>query len=239
MVTQPVVGVTTYLEDASWGSWNTRAALIHEWYVEALQAVDLDAVLIHPNVRSAEVIDRFDGLVLCGGPDVDARLYGRSPHTLADRPRESRDASELALYRRAKSLGKPILGICRGAQVMAIAEGGWLHQHLPEIAQGVHRTAPGTFVEHDVTFPQDSRLARIYGSAQIVVNSSHHQAIAETGELRVLATAPDGIIEAVELPGDGFVIGVQWHPEHPDRRALDAPLFAEFRDAVDAYSGVT
>lgn len=238
-MSRPLVGVSTYIETASWGPWQTTAALIPDWYVDALQAAGCCVALLPPDEQGAEALRRMEGLVLIGGADVDAQIYGEAPHVSADSPRRQRDQSELALYREARRLGMPILGICRGAQLMAIAEGGSLHQHLPEVTDAIHRTAPGTFVEHDADLIPDSLVFDLFGVPRIRVNSSHHQAIRDSGAFGVTGRASDGTAEVIELPGAGFVVGVQWHPEHPDRRKQDAPLFEAFASAAAAYSGVT
>jgi putative glutamine amidotransferase len=230
-----VVGVTTYQETASWGAWNIEAAVLPTWYVQLLHGVAASVVLLPPS-PAPSALDRLDGLVLVGGADVDARLYGDEPHATADQPRETRDASELALYRRARELGMPVLGICRGLQIMAVAHGGRLIQNLPDVeGTCVHRERPGQFVDHRAAFGGGTLGSRIFGTGEIIVNSSHHQAVADPGSLTVCARAEDGTIEACEDPGAEFCLGVQWHPEHPDRRDRDRPLLQAFVDAATAY----
>lgn len=226
---RPVVGLSTYFEHAAWGLWEIEAAVIPRWYLDVLQGAGADVVLLPPNT-SAEVLDRVDALVIAGGADVDARLYGEESHATADAPRESRDATELALYREARMRDMPFLGICRGAQIMAVAHGGSLHQHLPEVTDLEHKRAPLVFVDHGARLEPGSRISTIYGHDQIVVNSFHHQAIKDAGDLRVTGWAPDDTVEVVEVPSATFAVGVQWHPEHPDRRAADRPL-------IDAFLG--
>jgi putative glutamine amidotransferase len=216
-----------YLEPAQWGAWSIPAALIPHWYLDLFERAGADLVLLAPGSR-AEVVDRLDGLAIAGGADVDARLYGAEPDATADAPRESRDASELALYKRARERNIPVLGICRGLQIMAVAHGGSLHQNLPDISEMVHRERPGEFVDHDATFEPGSLIARTLGVTSAVVNSSHHQAVADAGDLTVTGRAPDGTVEVCEDPSAPFVVGVQWHPEHPDRRVTDAPLLQAF-----------
>ena len=228
--TRPVIGLTCYLEPAQWGAWSIPAALIPHWYLDMFDRAGADVVLLPPGSR-AEIIDRLDGLAIAGGADVDARQYGAVPDVTADVPRESRDASELALYRRARERDLPVLGICRGLQIMAVAHGGSLHQNLPDVSELVHRERPGEFVDHPVTFSPDSLIARTYGVTSAIVNSSHHQAVADSGGLRVTGRAPDGTVEVCEDPSGAFVLGVQWHPEHPDRKASDSPLVTAFVDA--------
>lgn len=229
-VPRPVIGLTCYLEQAQWGAWSIPAALIPHWYLDLFERVGADVVLLAPGSH-AEVIDRLDGLAIAGGADVDARLYGAEPDVTADAPRESRDASELALYRRARERGIPVLGICRGLQIMAVAHGGSLHQNLPDVSDLVHRERPGEFVDHEATFEPGSLIARTLGTTATIVNSSHHQAVADAGDLTITGRAPDGTVEVCEDPAAPFVVGVQWHPEHPDRSVSDLPLVRAFVEA--------
>lgn len=231
-----VVGVSCYFEPSSWGAWNIEAAVLPRWYVDLLQQAGARVVILPPD-PDPEALDRLDGLVLVGGADVDSRLYGAVPHATADAPRESRDASELALYRRARELHMPVLGICRGLQIMAVAHGGTLHQNLPDhTGLSIHRERPGEFVDHGAVFVEGTLGATVFGPEPLVVNSSHHQAVADPGSLLVCAWADDGTIEACEDPSGDFVLGVQWHPEHPDRREQDRPLLRAFVEASAAYA---
>lgn len=234
-----VVGVTTYLEPSRWGAWDMTAAVLPHTYLDLLAAAGTDFVLLPPG-SGVGAIERLDGLVLVGGADIDSRLYGHDPHATADLPRESRDASEIALYRRARELRMPVLGICRGLQVMAVAHGGHLIQNLPDVpGTSVHRERPGEFVDHRATFVDGTLGARIFDSDEITVNSSHHQAVADAGDLTVCAWADDNTIEACEDPEADFCLGVQWHPEHPDRRTADRALLNAFVDAAERYRAST
>ncbi len=223
---RPVIGLTTYVEPARWGAWDERAALLHEWYVDAVRAAGGLVVLLPPDSTDADVLDRVDALVLMGGADVGPTHYGATAHETTDVPRVERDAAEIALCRAAIQRDLPLLGICRGLQIMAVAQGGSLMQDLPSEGFGLtHRERPGTFTEHTVRLVPDSLAARIYGNTELVVNSSHHQGIADPGTLTPTGWAADGLIEVCEVPGARFGLGVQWHPEHPDRRSTEAPLF--------------
>lgn len=233
----PVIGLSCYLEPAQWGAWSMPAALIPEWYLDLLRTAGAEVVLLPPGC-GADAVDRLDGLVLAGGADVDARLYGTPAHDTADVPRESRDSSELALYRRARERGLPVLGVCRGLQVMAVAHGGSLHQHLPDLGGTVHRERPGAFVDHAATFAPGSVLAGLYGTDPVVVNSSHHQAVSDAGDLQVAGWADDGTIEACEDPSADFCVGVQWHPEAPDRRTADLPLARALVVAAERFAAI-
>jgi putative glutamine amidotransferase len=231
----PIIGLSCYLEPARWGAWELPAALLPQWYLDLFDAAGATVVLLPPGTDAAAV-DRLDGIALVGGADVDARRYGAEPDETADVPRTSRDESELALYRRARELGLPVLGICRGLQVMAIAHGGTLIQNLPDVdGTIVHRERPGAFVEHGATFTTGSLAASIFGTGPVTVNSSHHQAVDSPGDLAVTGRAPDGTIETCEDPAADFCLGVQWHPEHPDRRAVDLPMVSALVAAAIRY----
>ncbi|MHB1166059.1 MAG: gamma-glutamyl-gamma-aminobutyrate hydrolase family protein [Candidatus Nanopelagicales bacterium] len=238
-MTRPVIGLTCYLEPAQWGAWELPAALIPQWYVDLFQGARADVILLPPG-NDPSVLDRIDGLALAGGADVDAGRYGEERHATADAPRQSRDASELGLYRAARDRRMPVLGICRGMQVMAVAHGGALVQDLPELATGlVHRERPGEFVDHSATFIPGSLAAATLGPGPFTVNSSHHQAVSSAGDLVVSGWAADGTVEVIEDPRADFCLGVQWHPEHPDRRVPDAPLLAAFVAAASRYAAAT
>ena len=228
-MSRPVVGLSTYLEPTSWGAWKgLPAAVVQNFYIEKLQNAGARVVLLPPDTADVDVLDRLDGLVLCGGADVDARLYNEQPHETADVPRESRDASEIALYKGASARNLPVLGICRGLQIMTVAEGGSLHQHLFDVVgDWKHRELPGTFTEHAARFEPGSRIAQIFGATDVVVNSSHHQAVKDAGRLTVTGWAVDDTIEVCEDPSKAFVVGVQWHPEVLD----DTRLFDAFVNA--------
>lgn len=231
-VARPVIGLTTYVEPARWGAWETPAALLHEWYLDAVREAGGRAVLLPPDVEDADVLDRLDGLILIGGADIGPSRYGAEPHPTVDVPRVSRDTSELLLCQGARDRDLPLLGICRGLQVMAVAHGGDLIQDLPDAGYGlVHRERPGTFTEHRVSFAEGSRIADIYGAQELLTNSSHHQGVADPGTLTPTGWSADGLIEVCEIPQARFALGVQWHPEHPDRRAAELPLFRALVDA--------
>lgn len=232
-MSRPVIGLTCYLEPAKWGAWDIEAALLPHWYVDLFQEAGARVVILPPDTHEdVDVLDRLDGLVIVGGADVNPASYGEEAHETSDRPRESRDSSEASLYRGARDRNMPVLGICRGLQVMAVAHGGSLHQNLPDVSALVHRERPGEFVDHPATFTDGSIIATSLGATSAVVNSSHHQAVRNPGDLTVTGLAADGTIEVCEDLSAPFCVGVQWHPEHPDRRVADRGLIERFLEAA-------
>lgn len=212
---RPRIGISTYLEKARWGAWDQPAVLLPHAYVDVVHRAGGIAVLLPPQPDGAdEALSGLDGLLLAGGADVDPDRYGAVAQEGTDPPRRDRDAWELALLGAALAQDTPVLGVCRGAQVLNVAAGGTLHQHLPDfVGTHRHRPAPGQFARVRVTVAADSRLAGILGS-EVDAPCSHHQAIDRLGRgLRTSAVAEDGTVEAVEMPGHGYVLGVQWHPE--------------------------
>jgi putative glutamine amidotransferase len=210
---RPVIGITTYVEPASWGVWHdVEAALLPHAYVEAVTLAGGQAVLLPPDEPDCDVLRVLDALVLAGGADVGPEFYGAEPESLTDtRPR--RDAAEMRLAHAALGADLPILGVCRGMQLLTIAAGGRLHQHLPDVlGHEKHRPAPGVYGTHEARFALGSRIAGLMGE-DVEINCYHHQGVADAGTLTVTGWAQDGLPEAVEDPAHRFVLGVQWHPE--------------------------
>ncbi len=237
---RPVVGVTGYRSPARWGPWDRPADLIPVPYVESLARAGVRAVILPPDPVDSEVLDRLDGLVLAGGPDVDPGRYGAVPHPMTDPPAHERDAGELVLYRAARLRGLPVLGICRGLQLMVVAEGGSLHQQLPDLSGTIlHRPGPGRFADHGATFAAGSVAAAAVGAEYATVNSSHHQAVDDPGRLKVTGWAEDGTVEAVEDPAAPFVLGVQWHPEETPDDPVSERVFAAFASAAATRAAPT
>jgi putative glutamine amidotransferase len=211
---RPVIGLTTYAEEARFGLQDTFAAVLPLAYVHAVHASGGRAVLITPDDPDTDILDRIDGIMFAGGSDVDPALYGQAAHpTTSVRP--ERDAAEMLLLRAALERDLPVLGVCRGLQLMAVAYGGRLHQHLPDVfGHTAHRPASGPkFGEHQVRLVAGTLCHKILGD-EVTVNSFHHQGIADPGGLTVSGWDPDDqLAEAAEDPSRTFTIGVQWHPE--------------------------
>jgi putative glutamine amidotransferase len=217
---RPVIGITAYCEQARWGVWDQRAALLPQAYVDAVAAAGGAPVLLPPVPGVEAVVSRLDALVISGGPDVDPAQYGAEPGPRTTVVRPDRDAAEMALFREAAGSGLPVLGICRGMQLMNVALGGTLIQHLPDVVgHDGHSPTPGTMAAHEVRVAASSRLAALLEVSSeshnaVLVPTHHHQGLAQLGDgLRACAWADDGTIEAVESDGRPFVLAVQWHPE--------------------------
>lgn len=231
---RPVIGLTTYLEQAKQGVWDVRAAFLPEVYVDSVTASGGIVVLLppqpDPDATAGAVLDGLDGLILTGGIDVQPELYGAERHPLTDPARPDRDAWELALFRGAEERRMPVLAICRGLQLVNVARGGTLHQHLPE-AFGTERfrAGGGVFAVNEVVVDAGSRLAGLVGAGALEVHSYHHQGVDRLGDgLVATARTDDGLVQAFESDGDGYVVGVQWHPEqNQEDRRLFAGLVAE------------
>jgi gamma-glutamyl-gamma-aminobutyrate hydrolase PuuD len=226
---RPVVGITTYRETARWGVWNCPAVLVPADYVRQVSAAGGVPVLLPPIADDVEVLDRLDALVLAGGADVDPARYGadRSPRTGPSAT--DRDEAELALLAAALERDLPVLAVCRGLQLLTVLRGGTLVQHLPDVVgNDAHVPSPGTYGDNAVSIAPGSRLAALVGT-EATWACHHHQAVDRLGEgLTAVAWAQDGTVEAAELDGARFVVGVQGHPEVGD----DARLFAGLVEAA-------
>jgi putative glutamine amidotransferase len=235
-VSRPVIGIVSPIERARWGAWDEPAHVLPRSYVDAVQRAGGSALILpadaawvtHPD----EVLDLVDGLLLAGGSDIDPQFYGAEPHPETRGTVPERDTFELALARRAIERDLPFLGVCRGMQVMNVALGGTLHQHLPDVVgHGEHRRSLGSFeqADHDVELASGSLAARAAGERTHVTKSHHHQGVDRVGEgLQVTGRATlDDLVEAVELPDRRFTLGVQWHPEADERSRLIAALVEE------------
>ncbi|MGZ0712001.1 gamma-glutamyl-gamma-aminobutyrate hydrolase family protein (plasmid) [Coraliomargarita sp. W4R53] len=236
---RPVIGLTTYLEQAKQGVWDVRAAFLPQQYFDSVTGSGGAAVLLppqpEPEAAASAVLDGLDGLILTGGLDVQPELYGAERHPLTDPARADRDAWELALFRGAEARRIPVLAICRGLQLVNVAKGGTLHQHLPEaLGTERYRVGGGVFATNTVEVDADTRLAGMLGAGEFDVHSYHHQAVSELGTgLVVTARTDDGLVQAFEGTGDGYLVGVQWHPEE---NSVDRRLFAGLVAEAAVYS---
>lgn len=230
---RPLIGICTALERARWAVWDLDAALVPHNYIEAVRRAGGLAVLVPPDPALVAdphaVLDAIDGLLLVGGPDVEARRYGAPPHPAAEAPAPLRDGAELALVGAAVARGLPVLGICRGAQVINVAMGGTLRQHLPDEPQlADHRRVLGSFegADHEVRLEAGSRAAKAAGATLHRVKSHHHQGVGRVGAgLRVTGwSLPDELPEALEGEAAPYLLAVQWHPEADPESGLIASL---------------
>jgi putative glutamine amidotransferase len=233
-----VIGICTALERARWSHWDQQAVLLPLSYIKAVQAAGGLAIMVPPDdlltTDADEVLDLVDGLVLAGGADIDPSSYGAQRHEMTVRTVPERDASEIALARRALERDLPLLGICRGMQLMNVALAGTLLQHLPEtLGHHEHRRTPGSFEEadHDVSLEPGSLAARAAGEERHPTKSHHHQGIDHLGEGALVTgwSTIDGLPEAIEVPELQFALGVQWHPEVDERSRLLSALVEEAR----------
>ena len=224
---RPVVGITSYVEQARWGVWDVPASVLPFRYVERVEAAGGTAVVLPPAAAGdAEVLERLDAVVFAGGADLDPGLYGEESHPETTGLRPERDAAEVPLMKAALDRDVPLLGICRGMQVLSVVRGGSLVQHLPDtVGHERHRPAPGTYGLHDVRLEPGSLAHRLLGD-RVSVPSYHHQGLASPGDLSVTGWADDETPEVVEDPSLRFVLGVLWHPEAGDDLRLFEALVA-------------
>ncbi len=233
---RPTVGITAATESISYGSWNDVPAIMSPAsYARAVQRAGGRPVLLIPDEEDtenpSEVLDLVDAIILTGGAgDIDPALYVQEPHPKTGPIQKERDAYELALVRAAIEREAPTLGICRGMQVINVAYGGSVEQHLPDVVgHEVHRPTPGVFVDHEVRLEPGSLAARTAGSEVADVRSHHHQGIREVGSgLSVTGRATvDETAEAIEDPSHPFVLGVLWHPEEDEKSRIIKALVSE------------
>ena len=230
---KPIIGITTYLTLARFGVWEDDAALIPAAYVRAVETAGGRALLVPPSMEGIdETLDALDGLLFSGGSDLDPEIYGQEAHAETDGVVPERDRAEIALLQAALERDMPVLAVCRGSQVLNVARGGDLVQHLPEVVgDEKHKHTPGAFADHDVDLVSGTRVQQILGD-HAPVKSHHHQGYGQLGEgLREAARADDGTIEALEDPSLRFAVGVLWHPEEGE----DAALFRALVDEARAY----
>jgi putative glutamine amidotransferase len=231
MSSRPLIGITSYAEEIRWGVWTEDAALVPLAYVRAVEHAGGRPLVVPPSEDGLEeTLAALDGVIFSGGGDIDPELYGAEPHDATDEPRSERDAAELRLLEAALDRDMPVLAICRGSQLLNVARGGDLVQHLPEtVGHEQHRHDPGSFSDHDVKVAADSRLGGLLGD-RAPVKSHHHQGYGRLGSgLREVAWAEDGIVEGLEDADKRFALGVLWHPEEGEDFALFKGLVDEAR----------
>jgi len=221
-MTAPVIGVCSAFETASWGFWSQQAAIVPATYLAKVHAAGGVPLGLIPDTRAIEspelFIDRIDGLLLIGGVDVEPASYGATDNGRTEATEPLRDEFELVLAREAIRRDIPVLGVCRGMQILNVAAGGTLHQHLIDAGYAEHRPSPGrldheTF--HEVEVDCGTHAAMLCGSGVQIVNSHHHQGVDRLGKGAVVTarSLPDNLPEAIEWPGQRYALGVQWHPE--------------------------
>jgi putative glutamine amidotransferase len=237
-VSVPVIGICAAIERTRWAAWDVEANLSPRAYSDEVDAAGGIPVVLPPAETVSEtpdaLLDLLDGLILAGGGDVHPSAYGAEagPGTVGARP--ERDRFELALARRAVETDMPVLGICRGMELLNVALGGTLEQELPETQRHLH--TPGQFVDHEVELEPGSLAARALGSDRVSVRSHHHQGVARLGEGLMISghSVPDGVVEAIELPDRRWALGILWHAEEERRSPVISALVAAARQEVPA-----
>ena len=234
---RPVIGICTSVERVSWGAWTLVANVSPRSYALSAQAAGGMALLLPPDdgasERPSEMLDLLDGLILAGGADIDPTTYGARPHPETKGTWPERDRFELALAHAALERDMPVLGICRGMELVNVACGGTLAQHLPDvIGTERHRHTPGSFADHAVRLAEGSLAERAVGAASSTVKSHHHQALDELGEgLKATGwSVEDDVVEAIELPDKPYALGVLWHPEEDQRSRVIGSLVEAARE---------
>ena len=232
---KPVIGITSYAEEVTWGAWVEQAALVPLSYVRAIERAGGRPLVIPPSEGAIEeTLSVLDGILFSGGSDLDPALYDAKAHPETQGVHEARDRAEMELLAAALERDMPVLAVCRGSQVLNVARGGDLVQHLPEVlGHEEHKHTPGEYSDHDVTLEAGSRVGDLLGD-RAPVKSHHHQGFGRIGEgLREAGYAEDGTVEALEDPLKRFAVGVLWHPEEGEDMALFEALVeqaAQYRD---------
>lgn len=237
---RPVIGISCYVERVDRNPWVGQwSAVLPHGYVEYVEQAGALAVVLPPRLdaddqMATEVLDRVDGLIIAGGADVEASRYAARSHPTSQSPRPDRDSWELALARVSADRDVPVLGICRGMQVMAVAAGGRIEQHLPDVVHSdVHSPMPGAYARHEIACAEGTLLADILGTEPQSVPTYHHQAVVgeslEGTAYRLAAWHEDGTLEGMEDPDSRFRVAVQWHPEAGEDPRLFQALVAASR----------
>lgn len=237
----PVVGICAAIERVRWGPWDETVTMAPRSLASAVQKARGIALLLPPDAALAEdpdsLLERFDALLLAGGADLDPASYKAEAHPETRGARPERDAFELALARGALDRDMPVLGACRGMELLNVACGGTLEQHLPDrLSSDRHRHTPGAYGDHEVRLEPGSLAARAAGGGRITVKSHHHQGVGELGKGLAVSgwSEPDDLVEAIELPGRRFALGVLWHPEEDQASKVIGSLVEAARTQVAA-----
>jgi putative glutamine amidotransferase len=228
---RPLVGITTYITPARFGGWEEESALVPADYTRAVERAGGRPLLVPPSEDGVEeTLDVLDAVIFSGGSDVDPAAYGQDPHPETTGVEEERDRAELGLLQAALARDMPVLAVCRGSQVLNVALGGDLVQHLPDVVgDHKHKHTPGAYADHDVELIEGTRLASLLGG-HAPIKSHHHQGFGRLGDgLREAARAEDGTVEALEDPSRRFTLGVLWHPEAGEDMRLFEAFVAEAR----------
>jgi putative glutamine amidotransferase len=228
---RPLVGITTYITPARFGGWEEESALVPADYTRAVEKAGGRPLLVPPSEDGVEeTLDVLDAVIFSGGSDLDPTAYGQDPHPETTGVEEDRDRAELALLQAALARDMPVLAVCRGSQVLNVALGGDLVQHLPDVVgDDKHKHTPGVYADHDVDLVPGTRLGALLGD-HAPIKSHHHQGFGRLGDgLREAARAEDGTVEALEDPSRRFTLGVLWHPEAGEDMRLFEAFVAEAR----------
>jgi putative glutamine amidotransferase len=233
---RPIIGICAAIENAQWAAWEVLVNLSPRTYSQAVQRAGGLALILPPDDVAAEapdeLLDMLDALILAGGSDIDPASYGAQPHPETRNTRPERDRFEIALGTRALERDMPVLGICRGMEMLNVIQGGTLNQHL---GSELHRHTPGAFTDHRVRLEPGSLAERVVGAEHTEVKSAHHQGLEELGEGVVASGyADDELVEAIELPEKSFAVGVLWHPEEDEGSRVIGSLVDAARDRLKA-----
>jgi putative glutamine amidotransferase len=231
-VTRPVIGICASIETAQWAAWEVLVNLSPRTYSLAVQRAGGLALILPPDDVAAEspdeLLDMLDALILAGGSDIDPGSYGAQPHPETRGTRPERDRFEIGLGTRALERDMPVLGVCRGMEMLNVIQGGTLNQHLPDLE--LHRHTPGAFIDHRVRLEPGSLAGLVVGAELTEVKSAHHQGLETLGDGVVASGyADDGVVEAIELPDKTFAVGVLWHPEEDERSRVIGALVEQAR----------